>query len=570
MSTRTVGTKVTTDPIDGRHGHWRRVASGTLLVAVVVVLYFGFLGRPPLMDPDEGRYAEVPREMLADGDFVTPQLNGVPYLEKPPLYYWGTALTLRLFGPAEFGARAFGAAMAVAGVLLTYWMGAVLGGPRVALFGAAVLATSPLYYIIGRLNTIDMTVGVLLIATIFPAYLVLSRDRGRGYVYAAYAGAALGFLAKGLIGIVFPVAILGLWAAARWRWRDLGRLVSPVGAGIFLLVVLPWLILVQQANPDFFWFFFVREHVLRYLSTTHGRYRPFWYLLPFVPLGLLPWLPLVWRAWRGTRSRTAAAVARVAGSDRLLLVLWVGFILAFFSASDSKLITYIIPVFPPLAVLCGARLAAWSVNETEPAPLWVPLGMAVALAAVLMTAPLLFKTLSIGTLGIVDWIVLTALPAAALLAWGATPIWLRSLGVQRTILVSAGLLALAWLSLTPAIAASIGSQRSGKSLALAIRSEWRPGDVIAQRGTYLQSVLFYTHQLTLVVGEQSELAFGQARAPASRRALFPDEATLRRLWQSDRRVFCIFETGALADIQAHYPGHRLILQSRRGILVTNR
>jgi 4-amino-4-deoxy-L-arabinose transferase-like glycosyltransferase len=549
------------------------MARASLLIGALLVLYFGFLGLTPLMDPDEGRYAEIPREMLADGDFVTPQLSGVPYLEKPPLYYWGTALTLQLFGLEEFGARAFGAAMAVAGVLLTYWVGAVLGGPRVGLFGALVLATAPLNYIIGRLNTIDMTVGVLLIATIFPAYLVLARGRGRGYLYAAYAGSALAFLAKGLIGILFPIAILGLWVLLRWRWRDLPRLVSPVGLGIFLALVLPWLILVQWANPDFFWFFFVREHLLRYLSTTHGRYRPFWYLLPFVPLGLLPWLPLVWRAWRATRrtrgAGPAAARGELSGDDRLLLWLWAGFILVFFSASDSKLITYIIPVFPPLSVLCGGRLAAWS-RGSEQTPARLPLVLAAGLAIALITAPLVFKSLSIGTLGLGGWLGITMVPSLGLLAWGMTPVWLPRLGVQRTVLVSAALLALVWLSLTPAIAASIGAQRSGKALALAIRAQWQPGDVIAQRGTYLQSVSFYTRQLTLVVGEQSELAFGRARASASRRALSPDEATFRQLWQSERRVFCIFESGALADIQAFYPGHRLIAQSRRGILVTNR
>jgi 4-amino-4-deoxy-L-arabinose transferase-like glycosyltransferase len=205
------------------------------LLAALCVLYFGLLGTIPLLDPDEGRYAEIPREMLASGDFVTPHLNGVAYLEKPPLYYWGTALGLTLFGENEFGARVFGAAASVLGVVLTFWMGVELAGPRTGLYAAAILATSFYYYVVGRLNTIDMTLGVLLVVAIFPAYLYLSGKRAeRRYLYLAYAGAALAFLAKGLIGVIFPAAILLLWAILAKRLREVPRMLSWVGLAIFL------------------------------------------------------------------------------------------------------------------------------------------------------------------------------------------------------------------------------------------------------------------------------------------------------------------------------------------------
>src|SRR5659263_514420 len=112
----------------------------------VAVIYYTGLGTLPLLEPDEGRYAEIPREMLARGDFVTPHLNGVVYLEKPPLFYWGNAISFALFGESEFSARLFTATVSIAGVLLTYWMGAVLGGPRAGLFSAMVLCTS-LYHL---------------------------------------------------------------------------------------------------------------------------------------------------------------------------------------------------------------------------------------------------------------------------------------------------------------------------------------------------------------------------------------------------------------------------------------
>ena len=118
----------------------RRAAA--LFFLSVAILYYSALGTIPLLEPDEGRYAEIPREMLARGDFVTPHLNGVVYLEKPPLFYWGNALGLSLFGETEFGARFFTATVSIAGVLLTYWMGAALAGPRTGIFSAMVLSTS--------------------------------------------------------------------------------------------------------------------------------------------------------------------------------------------------------------------------------------------------------------------------------------------------------------------------------------------------------------------------------------------------------------------------------------------
>jgi hypothetical protein len=275
---------------------------------------------------------------------------------------------------------------------------------------------------------------------------------------------------------------------------------------------------------------------------------------------------LLGRAFRKGLGGVAAGVAR---EDRLFLLIWAGFILLFFSASDSKLIPYILPIFPPLAVLCGSVIAAWSVEEDR-ACFRFQLPLAVALGAGLVAAPLVSKDVSIGALGVQGWVLYTLAPVAALLLWGLIPLGLPRFGPHRIVLISAAVLAAFWLSLNPAIAASIGTQRSGKSLALAITSQWRPGDLIAQHGTYLHSVPFYTQQLPLVIGEQSELEFGKARIASERRSLFPDEASFRQLWQSDRRIFCVFERSMMAHIREWYPTHRLIAQTRRGILVSNR
>jgi 4-amino-4-deoxy-L-arabinose transferase-like glycosyltransferase len=332
-----------------------------LFFAAVASIYFFALGTVPLLEPDEARYAEVPREMLASGDFVTPRLNGVVYLEKPPLFYWGNALSMRLFGENEFGARCFTAAVSVAGVALTYWMGSVMGGPRTGLFAAAVLSTSFYHFAVGRLNTLDMTLAVCLGFSFFPAYLYLSgRRRGRAYLVASYAAAGLAFLAKGLVGVVFPSAVLFLWLAAAGRLRDVPRALSLTGILVFLAVCLPWIVLVQRANPDFLWFFFVREHFMRFTTTLHQREAPFWYFVPIALGGLMPWVAFLPAAVRGARRAGRAFLAR---EDVVFLATWFLFIFLFFSLSRSKLATYAAPLFPPLAVLFGRGLDLWAEGE---------------------------------------------------------------------------------------------------------------------------------------------------------------------------------------------------------------
>ena len=137
-------------------------------------------------------------------------------------------------------------------------------------------------------------------------------------------------------------------------------------------------------------------------------------------------------------------------------------------------------------------------------------------------------------------------------------------------LASAGLLAVFWLSLNPALAASLGAQRSGKALAVVIKREWQPGDLVAQRGPYVQSIPFYLQQLTLVIGRHREQAYGRAKITPEQSQWYPDEASFRRLWRSERRIFCIFERNAMADIERYYPGARVLATAPQGILVSNR
>jgi 4-amino-4-deoxy-L-arabinose transferase-like glycosyltransferase len=529
----------------------------------VAILYYSALGTVPLLEPDEGRYAEIPREMLARGDFVTPHLNGVVYLEKPPLFYWGNAISFALFGQSEFSARFFTATVSIAGVLLTYWMGAALAGPRAGLFSAMVLSTSLYHYVVGRINTLDMTLAVTMIVAIFPAFLYLSGKReSRGYLLLSYAGAALAFLAKGLIGIVFPGAILLLWMLLSRRHREIGKAVSLPGIALFLAIALPWVLLVQRANPDFLWFFFVREHFLRFTTKVHERYNPFWYFLPIVIGGLLPWLAF---ARRAVRAAWDARGAYLPAEDRRFLFCWVLFVLLFFSFSRSKLATYATPLFPPLAVLFGRALDLWADREDGGVRCRFPL----ALAGILAAGILLFPPFTRHAIEPSRWVPLCALPAALILAWGAMPLFVRRLSAERVVYLSFLLLALFLTSLNRPAAAYLGQYKSVKNLSSVLSASLREGDVVAQYQTYRQGISFYTKRRCVLVNEVGELEFGAARA-ADRKAYFLDDAAFLALWNSKERVFCVGRRDSLPLFREMFPGHRLLYRSDEGILIVNR
>lgn len=317
--------------------------------------FFQSLGRIPLIDPDEGRYAEIPREMLERGDFVTPLLNYVKYFEKPPLHYWLNAAAMSIFGRNEFAARISGALMGLLAVLLVYHVGRRLFGRRSGLFAALILGTCTGFLVQARLDITDMSLTTTLSAAL-AFFVVASREGERHpgrYYYLSYFCAALAVLAKGLIGIVFPGAIIFLYMLFTRRWRLLKEMRLPTGMLLFFAVSAPWFVMISLRNPEFARFFFIHEHFERFTTTVHGRYEPFWFFIPVLLGTMLPWSLFIPACFRGVwKGRTTPK-----GDARFYLLTWAVFIFLFFSKSDSKLVPYILPVFPPLALLLGDVLS---------------------------------------------------------------------------------------------------------------------------------------------------------------------------------------------------------------------
>ena len=320
----------------------------------------------PLANPDEGRYSEISREMAASGDWVTPRLNGIKYFEKPPLQYWATAAAFEVFGVNEFAARIYVLACGLATILLVGFTALRLWNAEVALASMLALIASPYFLALGGIVTLDMGLTLWATATLC-AFLLAERAHvtppqdgaqsskaHRRWMLAAWAAMALAVLSKGLVGIVFPVAAVGLHALVRRDFSFLRRLEHRLGIVVFLAIAAPWFVLVDRANPEFTEFFFFHEHFSRFLSQTHRRVEPWWYFVPIVIFGFLPWMfafpSAIARAWR------SEAGARDFQPLRLAL-LWSAFIVVFFSASGSKLPAYVLPAFPTLALALGVFLA---------------------------------------------------------------------------------------------------------------------------------------------------------------------------------------------------------------------
>lgn len=350
----------------------RDLTFAVLGIVLFAVLWFGNLELRDLVDPDEGRYAEIPREMAASGDWVTPRLNDLKYFEKPPLQYWITAIAYRIFGVDEWVARLWPALAGLAGALVVFIAGTRLYDRRTAVLAALMLLGMTQYVLFAHILTLDMSV-TLFLSTALLAIAVAQRDNAntaerRRWMLLAWISAGAAVLTKGLIGIVLPAAAVGVYALAQRDFHLLRRLHFGRGLALFLLICVPWFVLVSVRNPEFARFFFWHEHIERFLFPGHHRPGPWWYFLPILAVGVMPFLGLLaWSAPRWWREKTTSGFQRTR-----FLALSAVIVLVFFSASSSKLPGYILPMFPLIALLLAhdvdnvpsrtlaALLAIWS------------------------------------------------------------------------------------------------------------------------------------------------------------------------------------------------------------------
>lgn len=326
-------------------------------------LFFILLGSRPLFVPDEGRYAEIAREMVISHDYITPTLNGIIYFEKPALFYWLGAAAFKLAGINVWSIRSINALLGLLGCFMTYSAARILYNRRTGVMAALILGTNLLYFVMAHMVSLDLTVTVFLSVSLFAFLLAVQKpDEAprRAFLYLSVSGSALAVLTKGLIGIVFPILIVGIWIALLNEWKLLKRLYLPSCLLLFLAITMPWHVLLQSRHPEFFHFYFIEQHFLRYTDKSIGHYEPIWFFIPYLLLGFMPWLFFLPRAIK--MNLPSSWKLRRAFRTELFLLVWAATIFLFFSFSKSKLIPYILPLFPALSVLTARYAATVSIK----------------------------------------------------------------------------------------------------------------------------------------------------------------------------------------------------------------
>ena len=567
----------------------RRAPQAALLLALAgcvlfsMMLAFTALGTRPLVSPGEARYALIAREMLESGDWIQPHLNRVRYYEKPPLLYWCVAIAYRLFGQNEVAARLPSAAAYVATAGVTFFLAHELLGGSAAPLAALIFATSAGPFLFGRFLSTDTVFVLWLTVSLLGLVLAAQRHRPLLGPLLFWGGLSLAGLTKGFVGLVFPLgtaAICSLAFGPRRLARDLRPL---VGTAIVSLVFVPWHLLLTARDSDFFRFYVVNEHVLRffnarepldYVSLSVGG---FWLA---TALWFLPWSLFL-----------PAALGSADLRRRLVIPLaWSGWVFLFFTVSAARLERYSLPMFPALAVvIAGYWGKLIDARRPVPAgarvPAWVVLGVGVALFSSLVAFRRSAGELVISLITLLDSVyreyfaghpdasfaaarecLRLVRPFAAFVFLLGVACALASRRSRSRLAFSiwlVGAIGLVWfVELGHDLVAPDLSQRD---VATIIRELWEPGAQLVVWGTYedYSGVSFYTtYPIRVLDGAGGDLLFGYRKGDAP--GLFLTREEFDRLWAARDRVLVV------GDRSLNIPGAVLLAAGPRSVLVTNR
>ncbi|MGI4984269.1 MAG: glycosyltransferase family 39 protein [Janthinobacterium lividum] len=551
---------------------WSPLSRGVffLLVAAFTVLWFGQLDIRHLVPSDEGRYAEMAREMFVNQDWVTPRYNGYKYFEKPPLQTWMTALAFAGFGIGDWQARLWTALSGYGAVLMVGYTGARVFNPAAGFFAAVALAASPYWNLMGHFNALDMGLSLMMTLTLCSLLLAqrpgLSRGAARGWMWLCWASMALAVLSKGLIGIVLPGAVLVLYSAfardgAVWR-----RLYLFSGLLIFLVIAAPWFLLVQSRNPEFFDFFFINEHFRRFLLPDHHRAGVPYYFVPVLLVGFLPWLSVfgqsVWQALRLPRQPNNF-------SPVIMICVWAVFIFLFFSLSKSKLVSYTLPVAPALALLIGRYLPTLSREQWRRHLAGYAVFLLAAMIGVVYLSNLgdartpnaLYRQFQIWL-----WVALgVALLGVALAAW-CNRSSLPAAPAKATVVFAAAWFLLAGIG---GNAHEIfGRASSGVLLAPAVKATLArlPANTPFYSIDLLDHTLpFYAGRTTIMVQRQDELAFGIGVEP---RKWIPTVAAWQARWRASDTGLAVMAPSRYRELAAAGLPMTVVARDERRVVVS--
>ena len=553
--------------------------TAALALLLLYPLFFFRLGAWGFFDPDEGRYAEVAREMLARHDWVTPTLNSIKFFDKPPLLYWGMAASYSVFGLNEGAARLVPALAALLGIAMTFVLGRRMFGPRAGVLGALILSTSLMWPMMARFVLTDMLFSVLVFCAL--GFWWLGHTAATSGERRAFLGfwvvLALAVLTKGPVAVVLVGGTILVYIALCHQWKSLAAMKWKWGVPLFLLLAAPWFIMVALRNPEFNHLFWFEQNIGRFLGEGTGRDHvngPL-YLLEWLPLLFFPWsvfAPVAlfssWRAlWPARSPSQRAAVFLVGGC------IW---ITLFFSVSDSKIVTYILPVLPMLALLTGAFFDRILASLQAPRAVLVSAGVLALLVALGGVAafglgPRSLRALHVGG----AWVFALG---ALLLLWALAIIW--AIG-RREIAFVVGAIAggfavvfVGIVTLVVAIAPAVTSAPMFEAIAPGLDAG---ADVITY--PYTQSASFYARRRVYVevyadaAPHELDYAWRHLAAAEKRKWFFVGSAGLRALMSRPQPTYAILQmskSGRAKTLQAMNGQAKQIAENEKFAVIANR
>jgi 4-amino-4-deoxy-L-arabinose transferase-like glycosyltransferase len=507
-------------------------------IGLATFLFFFHLGTYGLWEPDEARYSEIAREMLASHNFIVPHLNYVPYIEKPPLLYWLTTLSMSLMGVNEFAARFVNAFAALFGVMATSFFAAKTFDARRAILAGSVLTTSAIYALMAQVLTTDMLLTAIMTAAMF-AFFLHWRDGGRwGWLF--YVAMGFAALTKGPVGVAIPIFVATIFL---WREGDLRGVMRKFHALPGLLVTAaiaaPWFIAITIREPGFFDFYFIGEHFRRFFDASYSHDQPIYYYVPILIGGLVPWtfaLPFIpWRHLAPNPARRFCIIASVT-------------IFAVFSLSNAKLVPYILPAIPPLAIVIADGLLTLIDRRGTAAPRRLAaigplLGIAGAIAIVVaMHAPEFREPYPMMVRPAIE------ISGAILVAGGLgcfVAFWMRRGVLGLAVVVLTGTAVLTAISYGRLMAEPL---RSYARLAREIE-RLEPDARLVCYPRYVQSLPFYCRRRVILVGGKTELTFGSEHDPDAANYFFIRRADMLKLWNDPRPTVFVIDRFALDPIK---------------------
>lgn len=533
-----------------------------ILTSFFGTLFFIYALNRPLQVPDGGRYAEIAREMITMGDYITPHINGIKYFEKPPLFYWLLSLSMKMGGVNLSSVNSVNSILGILGCLITYLFTMRLFDRKTALLAAFILGTNLLYFAMLNIVNLDLSLTVFLTTSILAIFLALKTQSPREqffyYMLASIAG-ALATLTKGPIGIILPAAIIFIWICVFNAWQKINKIYMLIATIVFLVITLPWHILVQMKNPEFFHFYIVDQHLLRYATKSIGHVEPIWFFIPFLIAGFFPWTFFLPQTILASIPKSWST--RFSFQNEIFLLIWAGFIFTFFSFSQSKLISYILPIFPALSILTAHFLVKSNRIQNGLVGFIISsIFISVAFNDVLSFSKVPNPVEAQHYLSFASLILLIG-------SFFILCSWKSSNKLALTVLIVTQ--SLFMLTLLKAIPSLDGN--TIQPLTTILKPIITPQDEIVTFKQYYQDLPFYLERRVKIVDWSNELTFGMKHeTPDHLTAILTADLFWQR-WHSQKRLFAIMRLNEFELAKKNHPDEHFFILGKtlKNILVSN-